>query len=168
MASKASDNMEPECTRGLVNSSFQNSQQGSGETEPKKKSVRGGYTCCVPGCYSNTKRDQELSFHKFPKDESMKLKWINAIKRKDFIPGEHHRVCSLHFQGGKKMGLTDVPAIFPLLPQPKFRKPQRERELSLPNPAKRRRCTLSVIPVENAVVGEDDDDKRIKMQQEID
>ena len=38
----------------------------------------------------------------------------------------------------------------------------------LPNPAKRR-CTLSVIPVENAVVGEEDnDDKRIKMQQEID
>ena len=59
----------------LINSSSQNSQQGSGETKPKKKSVRGGYTCCVPGCYSNTKRDQELSFHKFPKDESMKLKW---------------------------------------------------------------------------------------------
>ena len=85
MASKASDNTEPERTRGFINSSFQNSQQGSGETEPKKKSVRGGYTCCVPGCYSNTKRDQELSFHKFPKDESMKLKWSNAIKRKDFV-----------------------------------------------------------------------------------
>ena len=115
----------------------------------------------------NTKRDQELSFHKFPKDESMKLKWSNAIKRKDFVPGEHHRVCSLHFQGGKKMGLTDVPVIFPLLPQPKFRKPPREREL-LPNPAKRKRCTLSVILSENAVVDEDDEDERIKMQQEID
>ena len=45
-------------------------------------------------------------------------------------------------------------------------KPPRERKL-LPNPAKRR-CTLSVIPVENAAVGEDEDDERIKMQQEID
>ena len=96
----------------------------------------------------------------------MKLKWINAIKCKDFISGEHHCVCSLHFQGGKKMGMTDVPAIFPLLPQPKLRKPPREREL-LPNPAKRR-CTLLVNPVENAVVGEDDEDERIKMQQEVD
>ena len=63
MASKANDNTEPERTCGLINSSFQNSQQGSSETEPRKKSVRGGYTC-VPGSYSNTKRDQELSFHK--------------------------------------------------------------------------------------------------------
>ena len=55
-----------------------------------------------------------------------------------------------------------------MLPQPKFRKPPREHEL-LPNPAKRKRCTLSVILVENAVVGEDDeDDEGIKMRQEID
>ena len=56
------------------------------------------------------------------------------------------------------MGLTDVPVIFPLLPQPKFRKPPREREL-LPN---RKRYALSVIPSENAVVDEDDEDERIK------
>ena len=31
-----------------------------------KKALRGGYTCDIPGCYSNTKRDKELSFHKFP------------------------------------------------------------------------------------------------------
>ena len=33
-----------------------------------KKALRGGCTCCVPGCYSNTKRDKELSFHKFSRD----------------------------------------------------------------------------------------------------
>ena len=32
MASKANDNTEPERTCGLINSSFQNSQQGSSET----------------------------------------------------------------------------------------------------------------------------------------
>ena len=117
----------------------------------------------MPGCYSNTKRDQELSFHKFPKDESMKRKWLNAIKRKDFIPSEHHRVCSMHFQGGRKMGLADVPAIFPLLPQPKFRKPPKEREL-LPTPGKGK------IPLEDAVLEgvESEDDVRIRMQQKID
>ena len=56
------------------------------------------------------------------------------------------------------MGFTDVPVIFSLLPQPKFRKPLRECEL-LPN---RKRCTLSIIPSENAVVDEDDEDERIK------
>lgn len=133
------------------------------EIEPRKKTVIGGYTCCVPGCYSNTKRDQELSFHKFPKDESMKQKWINAIKRKDFIPGELNRVCSLHFQGGRKMDLTDVPAIFLLLSQPKSRKPSKEHE-PLPTPAKRK------IPLEDAVLEgvENEDDERIRMKQKID
>ena len=39
------------------------------ETSSKQTRVRGGYTCCVPGCYSNNKRDTTLSFHKFPQDE---------------------------------------------------------------------------------------------------
>ena len=39
-----------------------------------KKALRGGYTCCVPGCYSNAKRDMELSFHKLPRDVSLREK----------------------------------------------------------------------------------------------
>ena len=30
--------------------------------------MRGGNTCCDPGCYSNTKRDKEVSFHKVHRD----------------------------------------------------------------------------------------------------
>ena len=47
-----------------------------------KKALRGGYTCCVPGCYFNTKNDKELSFHKFPRYVSLREKWINSIKRR--------------------------------------------------------------------------------------
>ena len=54
-----------------------------------KKAQRGGYTCCVPGCYNNTKKDRELSFHKFPREKVLQNVWINAIKRKDFVPTEH-------------------------------------------------------------------------------
>ena len=35
-----------------------------------KKALKGGYTCCVSGCYFNTKIDKKLSFHKFPRDVS--------------------------------------------------------------------------------------------------
>ena len=51
----------------------------------------------------------------------------------------------------------------PLLPQPKFRKPPKEREI-LPTPAKRK------IPSEDAVLEdvENEDDERIRMQQKID
>jgi len=76
---------------------------------------RGGYTCCVPGCYSNSKREKNLSFYMIPHKEPLRTKWLNALKRKDFVPNEHQRLCSLYFKHGKKMGCTDVPVFFPLL-----------------------------------------------------
>ena len=59
-----------------------------------KRSLRGRYTCCVPGCYSNTKNNKKLSFHIFPRDISLREKWVNSIKGMDFIPSEKHCVCS--------------------------------------------------------------------------
>ena len=87
--------------------------------------LKGGYTCCVPGCYSNTKKNKNLSFYMIPRNGPLRTRWLNAIKRKDFVPGKEHRIYSLHFKSGKKMGCTDVPVLFPLLPKPAFRKPPR-------------------------------------------
>ncbi len=49
------------------------------------KGLRGGYTCSVPGCYKNTKKNKEVSFHRFPKNKQLRDKWINVIKRKKFV-----------------------------------------------------------------------------------
>ena len=46
MASKANDNMEPERTCGLINSSFQNSQQGSSSSvQLTEKDIPGASLC---------------------------------------------------------------------------------------------------------------------------
>lgn len=53
--------------------------------------------CCVPGCSG-------YGGHKFPKADSLKLKWRVAIKRQDektkslWMPNENSVVCRLHFQ----------------------------------------------------------------------
>ena len=69
--------------------------------------IIGGFTCCVPGCASNNKRNPELSFYKFPNGKSQESKnlqkaWIHLVSRKNFSPISGHRVCSKHFPGGKK------------------------------------------------------------------
>ena len=116
-----------------------------------KRTLRGAYTCCVPGCYTNTKKNRELSFHKFPKEKSIREKWVNAIKRNNFYPSEHHCVCSQHFHEGS----TDVPAIFPLLPQPKQRKAPKLREAVLPREKKRKTETcVPSKPLADALVEE--------------
>ena len=84
---------------------------GMKDSRPTVK-LRGGYTCCVPGCYSNSKQEKHLSFYMIPKDKILQTKWLNAIKRKDFTPGKHHRMCSLHFRMERKWEQLVSPSCF--------------------------------------------------------
>ena len=62
----------------------------------------GGTTCCVPNCSSNNLRTSGLSFHKFPKERTLKETWLNLLGISK-QPLKSHKVCSLHFPGGKKV-----------------------------------------------------------------
>jgi len=80
-----------------------------------------GFTCCVPGCYNNSHRDRELRFYTFPKDITQRELWLKNISRagvsgcfSTFQPTTGHRVCSVHFAGGRKTYNIRVPTLFPL------------------------------------------------------
>ena len=62
---------------------------------------RGGTTCCVPLCRSNSVKNPELSFHKFSLELSLKQIWMNLLHI-ERSPLKSHKICSLHFPGGKK------------------------------------------------------------------
>lgn len=89
--------------------------------ERKSGVVMPGFTCCVPGCYNNSHRDRELRFYTFPKDPSQREIWLKNISRagvsgcfSTFQPTTGHRVCSVHFPGGRKTYTIRVPTLFPL------------------------------------------------------
>ncbi|XP_041850328.1 THAP domain-containing protein 11 [Melanotaenia boesemani] len=80
-----------------------------------------GFTCCVPGCYNNSHRDRDLRFYTFPKDTTLREQWLRNISRagvsgcfSTFQPTTGHRVCSVHFAGGRKTYSVRVPSLFPL------------------------------------------------------
>ena len=57
-------------------------------------------TCCVPGCktgYKSNKNPQKISLFRFPKNESLKAKWIKIIPRENWTWTDSHRVCANHF-----------------------------------------------------------------------
>ena len=63
--------------------------------------IIGGFTCCVPGCARNNKRNPELSFYNFPNGKSQESKnlrkaCIHLVFREGFSPSGHG-VCSKHF-----------------------------------------------------------------------
>ena len=78
-------------------------------------SEAGGFTCCVPGCYNNSKKHKgKFSFYNFPGDQNLRRQWLHNISRKDFGPTTGHRARSAHFEGGSKTYQNNVPTVFPL------------------------------------------------------
>ena len=53
-------------------------------------------TCCAPNCKGNYKTGPKVSLFRFPKDEELKQKWLDFLKReKEFVPTDTHRVSVL-------------------------------------------------------------------------
>ena len=83
--------------------------------------------CCVPECKKEVyvENGVKISFHTFPEEKKLFMKWIVAIRRdigKHFQVTKHTRVCSRHFKpshylpslAGRKRTLkpTAVPSVF--------------------------------------------------------
>ena len=71
----------------------------------------------------------ERSFYSIPSGKSeeskeLRKRWINLISRKDLPPTIGHRVCSLHFPGGRKTYLNQLPTIVQKATRPTPTKPR--------------------------------------------
>ena len=86
--------------------------------------VRGGFTCCVPYCFNNSKKNKSLSFYRIPKEKNLRRIWLHKISRENFKPTDGHRVCSSHFLDGKKTYMNNVPLIVPKTIKPVPAKPR--------------------------------------------
>ncbi len=54
--------------------------------------------CCVPHCSASGLYNSHLSFHRFPKNTSLRARWLHKIRRAGFSVTPHTKVCSRHFQ----------------------------------------------------------------------
>ncbi|CAK1600192.1 unnamed protein product [Parnassius mnemosyne] len=55
--------------------------------------------CCIENCHScsTRKEDKGVTYHKYPKDLSLRTKWISVTRLKHFDVGTTSYVCSRHF-----------------------------------------------------------------------
>ena len=69
-------------------------------------------------------KNRHLSFYHVPKDQSLRKKDARLIRNKTLkLESSHTRICSEHFEGGKKSYSWQLPSIFP------WSKPCKERKL---------------------------------------
>ncbi|GBM33030.1 hypothetical protein AVEN_263517-1 [Araneus ventricosus] len=53
--------------------------------------------CCVTNCRGNYDAENKVAVFSFPKVEELKLKWIQAIPRRDLVVTKNTKVCEKHF-----------------------------------------------------------------------
>lgn len=64
--------------------------------------------CCVPGCNGNYKNGPKVHVFGFPKDASLRQKWLKSIPRDNFEPTNNTKVCEAHFPEGSIIKSTTV------------------------------------------------------------
>ena len=112
----------------------------------------GGFTCCVPGCFSNSKRDVNLSFYGFPKEKNLRKRWLHKIS------STGHRVCSLP---------NNVPVIFPLAKSHPRLSPKPRRKVILHGPSTSSQETPATFSSAASSTTENDESERDGTQQQI-
>ena len=80
--------------------------------------------CCVPGCLNNFRNSPELQYYRIPKDSGLRKQYVHLIRNKTLkIDSDNTRICSEHFDGGKKTSRQQLPSLFP------WTKAKKERRL---------------------------------------
>lgn len=85
---------------------------------PKLKTQR--YWCAAEGCNADDRKRgkygfMDSEFFSFPtkaKDPKGRKKWLDLLRRKDYEPKYHHRLCSLHFVDGRPTSAQPYPELF--------------------------------------------------------
>ena len=57
-------------------------------------------SCCAYGCTNRFVKEGTLGFFRFPAEPERRRRWIVAVKRKDWVPKKHTRICGQHFSTG--------------------------------------------------------------------
>ena len=113
----------------------------------------GGFTCCVPGCFSNSKRVVNLSFYGFPKEKNLRKRWLCKISRKNFSPSTGH--------------WHNVPVIFPLAKSQPRPSPKPRRKVILHGPSTSSEETPPTFGSATSSTTESDESERYGTQQQV-
>ncbi|XP_069704837.1 uncharacterized protein [Periplaneta americana] len=122
-------------------------QRASGARQPYLKRGRHSTSkqsimpdsCCANGCTNRRVKGGNIQFFTFPfKDQERLKKWIAAVRRRNFLPTRHSRICSEHFRkedylvrpniNVPRLNSSAVPSIFHAHPKKATRKTRNRRK----------------------------------------
>ena len=70
--------------------------------------------CNVPGCFDSFRNSSGLQYQRIPKDAFLRKEYKRLLRNETLkLNGDNTRICSTHFEGGKKLNWNQLPSISP-------------------------------------------------------
>ncbi|XP_057710307.1 uncharacterized protein LOC130928092 isoform X3 [Corythoichthys intestinalis] len=66
--------------------------------------------CVAVGCTNREDGRRDLKFYRIPRDPKRRAKWTAAIRRENWAPKSHHRLCSSHFISESETFVLQTPS----------------------------------------------------------
>ena len=85
--------------------------------------------CCVPGCFNNFRNSTGLEYYRIPKNSRLRKQYVHLIRNQTLkLNSDNTRICSEHFEGGRKKNPEHLPSIFPWKKQKDCRRQRIRKE----------------------------------------
>lgn len=92
--------------------------------------------CCAVGC--RNRPEDGVRVYAFPKDKDRRKQWEVKVRRDNWEPTNHSKLCAAHFEkdqfyldpkGNKRLKKDSVPTLFSFQANPRRRKPPKDRQM---------------------------------------
>ena len=112
------------------------------------------YNCCVSGCKNNFRKAPQLQYYRIPKLEEHRKTYKAVLGEKtNNLEAKSTRICSAHFEGGRKLSRNHLPTIFPwfcINKTPKSETRQNLEDIAISTPTKKTKYDTELLNADEA------------------
>ena len=112
------------------------------------------YNCCVSGCKNNFRKAPQLQYYRIPKLEEHRKTYKAVLGEKtNNLEAKSTRICSAHFEGGRKLSRNHLPTIFPwscVNKTPKSETRQNLEDIAISTPTKKTKYDTELLNADEA------------------
>ena len=101
-------------------------------------------SCCVPLCTNNFRNSSDVTFYRIPKKQSIRREYVRLLRNTNLkLDSDSTRICSAHWNGGRKLGRSYLPSIFPWSKKNNERRILHRTDTTVNSGGKKRKVDLS-------------------------
>ena len=104
-------------------------------------------SCCVPLCTNNFRNSSDVTFYRIPKKQSIRREYVRLLRNTNLkLNSDSTRICSAHWNGGRKLSRSHLPSIFPWSKENNERRILHRKDTTVDSGGKKRKVDLSIVP----------------------